>query len=147
MLILYERISFLGLTRDSQLLCTFDFTKLRHISICIDHFIVHEPATLYDLRARIIPLVDIFRKVSSKFRDLDISFVDEQLSDRRIDPVWATEENYVRVPDLPLSYSWSRFLHCKTAARRSRSPSSKASQTLCFLSGPSCGHAHETLHL
>lgn len=92
----YEHISFLGFNEDSTTLYKFNYAKLRHISICIDHFLVEQPATLYDLRARIIKMVDIFRKIPSKSRKLDIASVDEPLSDGQSDPVWATEENYVR---------------------------------------------------
>lgn len=92
----YEHISFLGLNEDSTTLYKFNYAKLRHISICIDHFLVEQPATLYDLRARIIKMFDIFRKVPSKLRKLDIAFVDEPLSDGQSDPVWATEENHPR---------------------------------------------------
>ena len=66
----YERISFSGLTEESGLLCNFDYAKLRHLSICIDHFLVHDPATLYDLRARIIRMIDISGKAPSKLRRL-----------------------------------------------------------------------------
>ncbi|MCJ1367260.1 hypothetical protein MMC16_006392 [Acarospora aff. strigata] len=93
----WDHISFLTLSEDCATLYNFDYTKLGHLSIYIDHFIFEEPATLHDLRARIIKIINIFRKLPSKLKRLDIAFIDEPPSDHRSDPFWADEDNWPHV--------------------------------------------------
>lgn len=87
LLISHDHISLLTLGEDSPQLHAFDYGRLQQVSIRINGFLLGEPATLYDLRARIVKMVDILRR-RPKLQSIDISFVDPPV-EKLYDRVWA----------------------------------------------------------